>query len=382
MRAGAFLLCISLIVLTALGLPIDARRNWGYIDKRGKTIIEPQFNEASSFSEGLAAVTTELGSKWGYIDKTGKMVIKQQFVRAKEFSEGLAEVSYEGSHGGLWGYVDRTGRMAIEPQFDNSFPFSEGLAGVAVGGKRDRGGHRIGGKWGFVDKNGQMVIEPRFDFVWPFSQGLAYARAQAKDKEKWGKCGYIDKSGKWAIKPRFAAGSSFSEGLAVVTMRVEGLGYRWGYIDKTGKMVIDLQFKEGAMSFSEGLAAVSIDGKKWGYIDKSGKMVIKPQFDYAQAFCGGLAAVHIRGRYGFIDETGELAIQPRLGLYVVPDPDPRKQFSEGLTVVYLKGAPFRFGEGGLRYGYIDKTGNRAIAQEFEAALNFSEGLAAVKVVEK
>ena len=45
---------------------------YGYIDNKGTIIINPQFDEACPFSEGLASV--EIGDKWGYIDKTGKYV--------------------------------------------------------------------------------------------------------------------------------------------------------------------------------------------------------------------------------------------------------------------------------------------------------------------
>jgi hypothetical protein len=49
----------------------DTDRWWGYIDKTGKTVVNPQFISASSFSEGLAAVRIDTGktSKWGYISR-------------------------------------------------------------------------------------------------------------------------------------------------------------------------------------------------------------------------------------------------------------------------------------------------------------------------
>jgi hypothetical protein len=47
---------------------------WGFIDKTGVFLIEPKYDYAGKFSEGLAGV--EIRGKWGYIDKTGKYVWK------------------------------------------------------------------------------------------------------------------------------------------------------------------------------------------------------------------------------------------------------------------------------------------------------------------
>ena len=48
---------------------------WGYLDEKGKFAVEPQFSDARSFYEGLAAVldcSGRYGCKYGYIDHTGK----------------------------------------------------------------------------------------------------------------------------------------------------------------------------------------------------------------------------------------------------------------------------------------------------------------------
>ncbi len=69
----------------------DDSGKWGFMDADGKTVIEPQFAEAKSFSDGLAAVSD--GTHWGYIDHQGRLVIDYQFLEADYFTEdGVAFV--------------------------------------------------------------------------------------------------------------------------------------------------------------------------------------------------------------------------------------------------------------------------------------------------
>jgi len=144
----------------------------GYIDTTGKTVIAPQFDYASRFAEGLAAV--KVREKWGYIDTTGKTVIAPQFDEADRFEDGLAGVKI----GEKYGYMDTTGKTVIAPQFDEADRFEDGLAGV-----------KIGEKYGYMDTTGKTVIAPQFDYAGSFAEGLAWVRVS----EKWG---YIDKTGR------------------------------------------------------------------------------------------------------------------------------------------------------------------------------------------
>jgi hypothetical protein len=67
---------------------------------------------AGRFSDGLAAV--KLNGKWGYIDKDGKTVISPQFDQAVPFQNGLAQVVVRSSPP-KFGYIDRTGKYIWEP---------------------------------------------------------------------------------------------------------------------------------------------------------------------------------------------------------------------------------------------------------------------------
>jgi glucan-binding YG repeat protein len=107
--------------------------------------------------QGLAAVKFD-NDKWGYVDKTGKVVINPQFDLASSFEEGLAAVNTGYAMGnanyprlnGKWGYLDKTGKYAINPQFEEGMPFQDGLAAV-----------KVGGKWGYVNKTGRYIWNPQ-----------------------------------------------------------------------------------------------------------------------------------------------------------------------------------------------------------------------------
>lgn len=68
----------------------------GFKNSKGQIIISPQFDYASVFSEGLAAVAkkNEFGElKWGYTDVKGNMVIPFKYSnKPSDFGNGLASV--------------------------------------------------------------------------------------------------------------------------------------------------------------------------------------------------------------------------------------------------------------------------------------------------
>jgi hypothetical protein len=166
------------------------------------------------------------------------------------------------------------------------------------------------------------------------------------------KYGYINTSGEMVIEPQYRRADDFSEGLAAVT--IDGL---YGYIDKTGKVIIEPQF-DYAGNFSEGLASVRDANDLYGYINKSGSYVIEPKFKDAWAFQQECAIVKdASGKFGQIDRSGKYIIEP--------EDDSFPRFSEGLRCKQVDG----------KYGYFDKSGNIVIEPQFSYARNFSEGLA-------
>lgn len=156
---------------------------------------------------------------------------------------------------------------------------------------------------------------------------------------------------------------------------------QWGYVDAAGRYVIPAQF-DSAGEFAEGVAAVEVN-KRFGYIAGDGHFVIKPKYFRAGPFRDGFAWVVVRkpwtplgtGEYGvalygqvtYIDHSGREIRPPFPAEHV-------SNFSGGLAAV----RPGKmFGGCSEKVGYLNTKGEWSIKPQFDEALDFSEGLAAV-----
>ena len=115
----------------------------------------------------------------------GNFVIEPMFDRAFTFRDGLALIRVGSYKTGMYGYIDKKGEIGINPQFYGAHHFSEGLACVKDSKE---------GKWGYVNTKGEVVIGYLYDIPADFAGGLAKVRV---GNYKSGTNGYIDKTGKW-----------------------------------------------------------------------------------------------------------------------------------------------------------------------------------------
>ncbi len=325
----------------------DTACKWGYMNKKGDLVIDYIYNEAYDFHEDIACV--KVGDNYGYIDKYGQFIIQPQFIYHNDFKEGFTMVYQNIGDSIIAGIIDKNGCYIIKDNaklcgFDS---FSEGLAEFHHKTKNN------GYKSGYIDNNGNVVIEPQFDEAYGFTEGLAVVGYKYSNGYKYG---FIDRKGQFVINPIFDDATSFSEGLACVKK-----SQSVGYIDTTGRMVMELYkvnqlwwplilwpgkglFKnnrtfiykpfdvltsnpayrdyrnyccliknDGSIiakvsdchMFSEGLAAVE-QNDLWGYMDHDGNIIIDYQFSDAEDFNNGLARVTIAGKMAYINNEGTI----------------------------------------------------------------------------
>ncbi len=259
------------------------------------------------------------------------------------------------------------------------------------------------GKLGYIDTSGNIVIEPKFEYssdqyklfnpeMFLFSEGLAAVAINENESKKhlyivrnapvwieenksliWG---YIDKTGKFIIPPMFTIARNFEDGLAIVSAAWITDGKDMGYINKRLNFVIEPQLYNSKLSANGLVDMQEYDFDLDSYIGRSGIFAIKPHYVILNHYYNGLAVAGKSARkyspfsllsfldpgvkFGYIDRTGEFAIEPQF--------ERCARFSEGLAAVRTD-----------KWGYIDTSGKVVIKPIFDYAGEFSEGLAAVKI---
>ncbi|MCQ2286202.1 MAG: WG repeat-containing protein [Bacteroidales bacterium] len=308
-------------------IPVFKNEKWGYVDQKGTYVINPQFERATYFSEGLALVSNNKGDI-GYINKKGEFVINAKYKRGTNFKEGLAFVVAEGEAPTC---INKKGEVIFTlTQAEGVMEFKEGLAAFYT---HDEDGEKL---FGFVDSKGRIAINPQFKDVSFFCDGLAMVK-NSEDE-----CGFINKKGNYVINPQFERASYFIEERAIVL-----IGDEYGFIDTKGKYVINPQFDK-ALAFYNGYSAV-LQGDQWGFIDKDGRYAINPQFDFAYGFLYDepYALVLSNNKWGFIDKKGKYVINPQF--------DFASWFVDGIAIA----------ESGNKYGLINKKGEYIVNPQFD-----------------
>lgn len=310
-------------------LPVQSGSKYGYINKSGQYQINPQFDKATFFRNGVALVKS--GSLWGYIDTKGNYIVNpvykeatifqdgvawtveengaptaidtkgnilftlKEAISVSDFSDGLAvytvsDPDSDSEYSYKYGYVNKSGETVIPPTLEYATDFSEGLA--AVGGPNR--------KYGYINKKGEVVINYQFKLAKAFRNG----RATVSNDD--GQVGTIDQDGRYDINPQFS--KMFPDGKNYL-VSLQGSD-NFGWCDKKGKFFINPQFSMAFPFLNQNRAIVSMDDK-CGYIDKKGKIVINPQFNDATPFINGFAFVRIGDKWGTIDADGKYIINPQ-----------------------------------------------------------------------
>ena len=293
---------------------------------------------------------------------------------------------YEGPHAG---YIDFSGKIVVEPKYDSAGDFKDSRAIV-----------RLGAKASLIDPSGAVIGEIPYRALGDFHQGLLRVQASGLTDSSGKKLptlyGFVDRQAKIVIPPQFLPAGEFPDDPA--NLPLGGLGKDWVYFDRTGKVVIRISQGprlEDPDLFANGRLRVK-DGFTWGYKDASGAWAIQPKYNDAQNFKDGFARVQEGDKWIVIDVHGKTVAPDKRKIHVIGP------YVEGLALATDNGLTgwvdaqehpvfpmrkyqqaFHFSSGLARfqmddlYGYLDKSGKIAIANQYEDAEDFDHGLARV-----
>ena len=317
-------------------LCVKIGEKYGFINEKGKIIIEPQFDNANLiFRENMCFAI--LGEKKGFIDNEGNIIIElEDSVNwVYPFKDGLAVILFENDRYNLIDkngeyifnepkcnvecYIDKDGEETyiyiknkndshinnvkrnqlrnfnifdaqgnmIGESYEDIGCFSEGLCNI-----------KLNNKYGLIDKSGKIVIDTIFDMAAAFTpDGIAYVR---KDTVEY----FIDKSGnKLFAFDKILTGFTYNRA-AVLEKEKKYL------IDKFGHKIVEVD-ADTIYSFSiqDSLATI-IKNNQASKIDTTGKIVLSTKYKYVGSFINGVALVSKNEKWGLIDKNGNEIIKP------------------------------------------------------------------------
>lgn len=110
-------------------------------------------------------------NKYGYKDEKGKVIVEPKYDLAYSFNEGMAAFRINGKYG----FVDEKGREKVQPKYDNTWKFIGGYAAV-----------KLDDKYGFIDITGKEVIPPKYENANNYHGTCCYkGQAHVKENGKW-----------------------------------------------------------------------------------------------------------------------------------------------------------------------------------------------------
>lgn len=345
----------------------------GYINEKGKEIIECKYDTAEDFEEnGLARVGIENGVDeegeqtylYGYINVKGEEIVPCEYENVSILSESGRIVVKKGGKEGL---LNKNGEELIKCKY-------EYICWEIAGGKlivvwQD-------GKYGCIDQKGNEIVPCIYDQIWEVeterdnNQVLIGVQDGAVMSDKDTKYGIMNEKGEVVVSLQ---DDFFGHFLKSKLIKVEEDG-KYGFVDTNGKTVIPAEYDAAGAFGKNGLAVVR-QAEESFIINESGEKVAECQniYTYAKQFDdNGLACVYSEEGYGWVNESGIEVIPCRYKHVneIFLDSGEKKIFDDnGLAIV----------EKNDKYGVINEKGEEVIPVEYDMVSDFFDnGLVAVE----
>ncbi len=266
----ALVICMVFSLVSFVSAEEALPKGYGFINRDGEIVIEPQFQYAYGFSSGRARIfsgkLSSYGSPdegfYGYIDETGKEVIPLIYQEASIFYDnGKAVVCKNGKYG----VIDSRGEIVLDFKYDYISYSSDAHIYKAFNGTLTDYGSPKEGTYYLLDENFTEKCSISCEYLYVYEE---YFEAEKNDK-------YAMYSYDGTQITDYIFDSLGSPSDSLIYFKKDG---KYGYVDLQGKIVIDAVY-DNSSSFKNGKAIVK-KGNKYSLIDKDGKTITTYSFDY------------------------------------------------------------------------------------------------------
>ena len=390
--------------------PICENRLWGYMNRQGETVIEPQWATVWPFEGNTALVSIDEGNMYyGIINQHGEWVLEPEYyIYPMDYLGRTPEIGH-----GLYA-VYKDGQMSY---FDMDTGFFSGLRWTEVWDNytespllavRDPKTDATG----YVDRaSGEQVLPGLYHTFYPalFYEGIAVVNYEDEELYEDNSSGafMINEAGDIIPLPDGIKAVD-SACAACGRVAVEDQNGLVGYADLKGQVIIAPQYLYGE-DFCEDRAAVQVAEGEWAIIRLDGEYILENLTARPQDYHHGVVVAAQDGTLACFDTNGRL-LPNRMpdtmdigdGLFWIPvgrtdqsncywwswclsDAECNK-LSEAIQLdypafaddaIYFSNDLQPVGNGQGHWGYMNRQGEITIAYQYDSADQFRDGLALV-----
>lgn len=306
-------------------IQVDGNTKYGYIDNTGKMVIQPVYDQANEFSDGLAIVSN--GGKYQVVSKMGKVIYQSENM-ISDFHNGLAAITEMKDTYTLTGYINTKGKVVIKPQFKYGADFyKNGTAYVLT--KKNH--------FACINKKGTVLKTYSYK-VKDYYNGFQDGYIIINDSKTYLQ-GVINMNGKTILKPIYGNVTYLGNGIFAVKKAAKN---NESYLLETkpaalfneaGKRLTDYKFYD--LSEFNGKYASATDAQHTFFIGTNGQKITSlPVLD-------GRGTMKISGDLIQADIDYQLSYLKQDGTVVWKN-DAATQFSSGIKVNSVKFKPNKY----------------------------------------
>lgn len=326
----------DLSIFNSVYFPFMRNGLYGYMDSEGRTLIQPQYETAYNFQDGIAVVAKN--GKWGLINKKNQALIDFSFDEISEFVDNRAVVTLNNKQG----LIDRSGRLVVPPDQEDILSLGSDL--IAIRLKDDV-------LYGLYNLNFEIVNTNRFFEVNAFQKGISIVKMENG-------YGLLSSNGNLVQSGFYESLRAFND--SIYEYVVAG---KKGLMLTNGQKLTEAIYDEFSRFDASGRQLLARQGTQLIYLNERGQRYFPYPAEYFSGaletaqFYNGIAIYRKKGKFGLFDLNNKEVLKPtydRLGR-VGPAVPAQKEAKWG--IIDYKGRtiiPFEFDqiETLPNYGYL------------------------------